>query len=565
MSRADLGADAIGKRPLGGLSISRHLFIPLILFIWVVVEADEVHFISSKSLRSVDFDDWINKTQENSGMFLNHSSYTNGEVILFRTKKSRYRAIPIMDNADEKSTKSKYTFETSLTFKEWLRRVYSEEKAVRVSIRSTEVVRPVILHLHASRERFKAPIIIHADTFDSESSRERAVDLVTFIEAAKKLLPESIISLGWTPSADYSTLNKLDWSQTFRLMEYVYDLQQPLILSMRLNDAIHSSDQLEWLLGVERPHIYLVVKGEVTDFVDKWQPLSKLTALASGHKLLFDVDDSWRTRIGNINTIKKGKRSIAPEEWQNFVFQNPYSMLSTSIVSTNGVAFLGWPNSLLISNKRTVQLPTNQRVTGKILFLAKRQVREISPAKRSGVVINLFETDPYRLSSPSMPKAIRVYIGYDGFITIENSNKLSSKKEHKKKRSSSSVKSENALSRYHESAAGQMPQSSCYGFDLYDKGWRVELEVWSEECSGDQEQSNFVQLPQQQYRTFLQLETPLTNSRKTRNIAIGKVGDGAIDFLVQDLRHSGISSSAKLFPFPVLISLLVFVLPYLFS
>lgn len=67
---------------------------------------------------------------------------------------------------------------------------------------------------------------------------------------------------------------RLDWGQTFRLIEYVYDLQQPLILNMRLNDAIHSSEQLEWLLGIERPSIYLVVKGEITDFVDKWQPLS---------------------------------------------------------------------------------------------------------------------------------------------------------------------------------------------------------------------------------------------------------------------------------------------------
>lgn len=105
-----------------------------------------------------------------------------------------------------------------------------------------------------------------------------------------------------------------------------------------------------------------------------------------------------------------------------------------------------------------------------------------------------------------MPRAIRVYIGYDGRISIENANKYSSKKDLKRKRSSSSVKSDNSLSRYHESAVGQMPQSPCYGFDLYDKGWRVELEVWSEEC----DELNAVQFPQQQYRTFLQLETPLT-------------------------------------------------------
>lgn len=80
--------------------------------------------------------------------------------------------------------------------------------AVKITIRATDVVRPVILHLHASRDRFKAPIIIHADTFDSENSRERAVDPAVFIETVKKLLPESIISLGWTPSADFSPTNK---------------------------------------------------------------------------------------------------------------------------------------------------------------------------------------------------------------------------------------------------------------------------------------------------------------------------------------------------------------------
>lgn len=41
----------------------------------------------------------------------------NGEVLLFRTKKSRYRAIPMMGSMDGRPTQSKYTFESSLTFK----------------------------------------------------------------------------------------------------------------------------------------------------------------------------------------------------------------------------------------------------------------------------------------------------------------------------------------------------------------------------------------------------------------------------------------------------------------
>lgn len=111
-----------------------------------------------------------------------------------------------------------------------------------------------------------------------------------------------------------------------------------------------------------------------------------------------------------------------------------------------------------------------------------------------------------------MPKAIQAYIGYDGRVSIENANTLPQKRDPKRKRSSSSVKSLNSLSRYHESAASQLPQWPCYSFNLNDKGWRVELEVWTEECEEGHEQSNNIKVnkSQQQYRTFLQLETPLT-------------------------------------------------------
>lgn len=94
-----------------------------------------------------------------------------------------------------------------------------------------------MLHLHASRDRFRAPIIIHADTFDATPSRDRAVDMAVFVETAKRLLPEAIVSLGWTTTIADDAINRLDWPLTFRLIEYVYDAQQPLILNMRLHDV----------------------------------------------------------------------------------------------------------------------------------------------------------------------------------------------------------------------------------------------------------------------------------------------------------------------------------------
>ncbi|KAI6186838.1 hypothetical protein M3Y98_00176700 [Aphelenchoides besseyi] len=522
------------------------------LFLIGIVNSEDLHFISSsREPRGIHFGKWINQTQSKSGMFLNHSSYTEGEVLLFKTKKNRYRAIPVMGHVDGTKLSK---FNDALTFKEWLVKVYTQEKAVKVSVRTTDVVRPVMLHLHASRDRFRAPIIIHADTFESDNSIERAVDPAVFIDTAKKLLPEAIISIGWTNSLDHSAINKLDWTQTFRLIEYVYDLQQPLILNMRLNDAIHSSEQLEWLLEIEKPSIYLVVKGEVTDFVDKWQPLSSLTALATEHKLLFDVDDTWRLRLGQVGTMKKGKRSVEPESWHNLAFPNPFAMLSTSIVSTNGVAFVGWPNSLLISNKRSSSFPSTQRITGRIRFLSKRQIRDISPAKRSGLLVHLFEIDPSRLNSPTIPNSIRIFIGYDGRVTIENREPATSRKQRRRTSNASAnvtkdlysvdtakhLRKEVRRERF-EKATAQLPAWPCYSFDIVDRIWRVELEVWSEKCEdavarfGTDSSTDFNPPP---YHTFLQLETPVSSSRQSRHVAIGKSGDGAIDFLVQELRHS---------------------------
>ncbi|KAI6213786.1 hypothetical protein M3Y94_00192700 [Aphelenchoides besseyi] len=480
------------------------------------------------------------------GMFLNHTSYTEGEVLLFKTKKNRYRAIPVMGHVDGTKLSK---FNDALTFKEWLVKVYAQEKAVKVSVRTTDVVRPVMLHLHASRDRFRAPIIIHADTFESDNSIERAVDPAVFIDTAKKLLPEAIISIGWTNSLDHSAINKLDWTQTFRLIEYVYDLQQPLILNMRLND------------------------GEVTDFVDKWQPLSSLTALATGHKLLFDVDDTWRLRLGQVGAVKKGKRSVEPESWHNLAFPNPFAMLSTSIVSTNGVAFVGWPNSLLISNKRSSSFPSTQRVTGRILFLSKRQIRDISPAKRSGLLVHLFETDPSRLNSPTIPNSIRIFIGYDGRVTIENREPATSRKQRRRTSNASAnitkdfysvdaakrLRKEVRRERFGKATA-QLPAWPCYSFDIVDRIWRVELEVWSEKCEdavAKFETDGSTDFNPPPYHTFLQLETPVSSSRQSRHVAIGKSGDGAIDFLVQELRHSGSSSVRFVTLIPVMILFLL--------
>uniref|UniRef100_A0AC34QHK8 Uncharacterized protein n=1 Tax=Panagrolaimus sp. JU765 TaxID=591449 RepID=A0AC34QHK8_9BILA len=166
--------------------------------------------------KRISFSEWVNSTSKSSNArFFDHSSLAEGEVLLFRTKKNKNRAIPVMRSSPS-GVASK--FSDALTFKEWLRRTSPGEKAIRITVRSTDVVRPVLQHLYAARQDFTTPVIVHANTFSSKQSSEKPVDPIIFIENVQKLLPESTVSLGWTPSSDYAAVNRLDWSKTFKLM-----------------------------------------------------------------------------------------------------------------------------------------------------------------------------------------------------------------------------------------------------------------------------------------------------------------------------------------------------------
>jgi hypothetical protein len=72
----------------------------------------------------------------------------------------------------------------------------------------------------------------------------------------------------------------------------------------------------------------------------------------------------------------------------------------------------------------------------------------------------------------------------------------------------------NAL--YPKSSTAQLPKWGCYAFWLLDKGWRVEMEVWTEKCANEEDidgQNGQIggEMPDEwvSQRTFLQLDTPI--------------------------------------------------------
>jgi len=68
---------------------------------------------------------------------------------------------------------------------------------------------------------------------------------------------------------------------------------------------------LEWLLGIDSPPIYLVLRGDVSDVVDSDSPLRRLARIGIEEKnvkkrrLLFDLDESWRNRIRRFVALSK--------------------------------------------------------------------------------------------------------------------------------------------------------------------------------------------------------------------------------------------------------------------
>ena len=164
------------------------------------------------------------------------------------------------------------------------------------------------------------------------------------------------------------------------------------------------------------------------------------------------------------------------------------------------------------------------------MFLPKRQIRNIKPERNSGLIFQFFDKDKMSIDSAEVDDSIKILINYDGQVSIEN-------------------KLRKVDQMYHSSSSGKLPKSPCYEFRILDKGWRIDAEVSTTACRGledpikpkkfssieskESEDDNFAV-----YKTFLTLDTPVSKSRKLRSVAIGKSGDGVIDFLLQELEHS---------------------------
>ncbi|VBB30978.1 unnamed protein product [Acanthocheilonema viteae] len=337
------------------------------------------------------------------------------------------------------------------------------------------------------------------------------VDAIEFIDSAKEYFPDATLSIGWTKN-NLSELTipqmNIGWRELFHVLALVKEIDQPLVLTIRLSTAAYSIKQVEFILGI-RPTISALIWSDEMDSIKDWYEIINLRSGVYSKRLVFDLHAKHRNILKMLPySIVMSESEFNRSHWNLIEFPSVFAQSSGAIVSDEGVAFLGWPTAFLISLMQPLVFPDIQRITAKLIFVKKKQNINDDWLKHSGFVIYLLEK-VLDLQSPEITTGIKIFIGYNGRLSIENRGKQHNY--------------------YNMKAAGQARHDqNCYDVELIDRGWQVELTVGGNNC-----QDGMLKNP-----TKITLEISLTKTRQLRNVIVSKTGDGNLDLIVRDLKHS---------------------------
>ncbi|KAM3724063.1 Uncharacterized protein ACO02O_07219 [Dirofilaria immitis] len=445
---------------------------------------------------------WPALLEQLKGPILERSTMIEGDVFLYRQRKHHNRAIPLMS--------APLKIADRITFKEWLREVAKLRKVIKINVRSTAAVRPVLQYLFAASNEITSPVVLHANVFRSPRSNEVPVDAVEFIDNAKEYFPDATLSIGWTKN-NLSELTipqiNIGWHELFHVLVLVKEIDQPFMLAIRLSTAACSSKQIAFILGI-RSTVSALIWSDEMDSINDWSEIINLRSGSYSKRLVFDLHAKHRSVLKKLPySIATGESEFNRNSWNLIEFPSVFTQSSGAIVSDEGIAFIGWPTAFLISLKQPPIFPDIQRITAKLIFVKKKRNIDDDWLKHSGFVIYLLEK-VIDLQSPDITTGIKIFISYNGRLLIENRGKRHNY--------------------YNMKAVGQIRHDeSCYAIELLDKGWRIELIVGGNDCH-DGKLTN---------PTKITLETSLTKTRQLRNVIVSKTGDGNLDLIVRDLKH----------------------------
>ncbi|VDD95826.1 unnamed protein product [Enterobius vermicularis] len=313
---------------------------------------------------------------------------------------------------------------------------------MKINVRSTEVIRPVLQHLLAATDEITSPVVLHANIFRSP----RSIEVRT-----QSYYPDATLSIGWTKNNITEIPlrhRKFGWREVFKLLSLIKDVEQAVMISLRLTVAVHSTEEISFLLGI-RDTIAVLIWSDDTDVIDDWSGLASLRSGAYNQRILFDLDEKHRKVLHSLpKSLIITEYPYNKDKWRSIEF--PYASSTTSgvIESNDGAAFLGWPNSFLVSLQIPPVFPKTQTVAGKLTFVRKKYLREENQLGKSGLVIYLVDKI-IDVQSPEIDYGVKIFIGYKGLISIENRDAVEQQ--------------------YQTRAVGQLRKENCYYFELIDR------------------------------------------------------------------------------------------------
>ncbi|VDN55220.1 unnamed protein product [Dracunculus medinensis] len=355
---------------------------------------------------------------------LEKSTIIEGDVLLYKQRKHRNRAIPLMSAPQRIAT-------DRITFKEWLREVAKLRKVIKINVRSTEAIRPVLQYLFAANEEIVSPVVLHANIFRSPRSLEKPVDAIEFLDGTRKYFPEATLSFGWTKN-NISELTihqkrSINWRELFQIFSLIKRVEQPIMISARISVVINSISQLSFVLGIKR-EVSLLIWSDETDLVDDWMNLISLRSGPYSKQIVFDLHPNHASVVRKLPyKLSQGDSVFDRKKWHRIEFPSPSTTASGIIESNEGVAFIGWSNSFLISILKPPIFPEIQKISS--------QVRYIS-------------------SSFIFSKFI-IFLGYNGQMSIKNRD--------------------DAWPSYRHKSVGQLRRENCYEIHITDRDGQIEF------------------------------------------------------------------------------------------
>lgn len=307
---------------------------------------------------------WPALLEQLNGPILERSTMIEGDVFIYYQRKHHNRAIPLMS--------APLKFADRITFKEWLREVAKLRKVIKINVRSTAAIRPVLQYLFAASEDISSPVVLHANVFRSPRSKEMPVDAVEFIDSAKEYFPDATLSIGWTKNnLSELTIPQLNigWRELLQVLALIKEIEQPLMLAIRLSTAAYSSKQIEFILGI-RSTISILIWSDEMDLINDWFEIINLRSGVYSKRLVFDLNDKHRNVLKMLPySIVMSETKFNRNHWNLIEFPSVFIESSGAVISDEGIAFIGWPTAFLISLTQPSVFPDNQRITAKLIFV----------------------------------------------------------------------------------------------------------------------------------------------------------------------------------------------------